>query len=74
MFDEENNPQDSAYKKTANIVVEVDDRDTLAQYGLRSGTDGLVNWQRNCKTHPRNWSKRRKTFDTTVIILFELYT
>ncbi|KXH43196.1 major facilitator superfamily transporter [Colletotrichum nymphaeae SA-01] len=51
-----------------------DENAVLARYGLERRADGFVNWQRDCATHPRNWTTRRKTFDTTVIILFELYT
>lgn len=73
MADDADNPQDFACKNRANIV-EIDDKVILAQYGVKRTVDGLVNWQRDCKKHPRNWSTRRKTFDATVIILFELYT
>ncbi|KAK7459102.1 major facilitator superfamily transporter [Colletotrichum acutatum] len=51
-----------------------DENAVLARYGLERRADGFVNWQRDCVTHPRNWTTRRKAFDTTVIILFELYT
>ncbi|KAI3544731.1 major facilitator superfamily transporter [Colletotrichum abscissum] len=51
-----------------------DENAVLARYGLERRADGFVNWQRDCATHPRNWTTRRKAFDTTVIILFELYT
>lgn len=51
-----------------------DENAILARYGLERRADGFVNWQRDCAMHPRNWTTRRKTFDTTVIILFELYT
>lgn len=74
MVHDSNNSQDSVYGKSANTIVEVDNKATLSHYGVKIGTDGLVNWQRDCRIHPRNWSTRRKTFDATVIILFELYT
>ncbi|KAJ0313480.1 hypothetical protein COL516b_000419 [Colletotrichum fioriniae] len=51
-----------------------DENAVLARYGLERRADGFVNWQRDCATHPRNWTTRRKVFDTTFIILFELYT
>ncbi|CAI6339323.1 unnamed protein product [Periconia digitata] len=76
MVQEANDIHDSVYQKNASnvVVIKVDEEADLAQYGLRRGIDGLVIWQSDCKTHPRNWSTKRKTFDTTVIILFELYT
>lgn len=71
---ERRDSQESRSEKKACAVVETDETVTLARYGVERRADGLINWQRDCKTHPRNWSVRRKTFDTTVIILFELYT
>ncbi|GKT83453.1 MFS multidrug transporter [Colletotrichum tofieldiae] len=68
-----NDSQEFPSEKSTYTVVEADETATLAQYGVERRADGLINWQRDCKTHPRNWSTRRKTFDTTVIILFELY-
>ncbi|KAK1981282.1 major facilitator superfamily transporter [Colletotrichum cereale] len=55
-------------------AVETDETAILAQYGVERRANGVINWQPDCKVHPRNWSTRRKTFDTTVIVLFELYT
>ncbi|OHW92338.1 MFS multidrug transporter [Colletotrichum incanum] len=66
--------QEFPSEKSTYAVAQADETATLAQYGVERRADGLVNWQRDCKAHPRNWSTRRKTFDTSVIILFELYT
>lgn len=46
----------------------------LLGLGVEKRPDGLVHWRSDSKDHPRNWSARRKAFDTTVIILFEFYT
>ncbi|GKT54960.1 MFS multidrug transporter [Colletotrichum tofieldiae] len=67
-----NDSQEFPSEKSTYTVVEADETATLAQYGVERRADGLINWQRDCKTHPRNWSTRRKTFDTTVIILYQL--
>lgn len=51
-----------------------ENNDDLAAAGLERRNDDLIYWRADCKDHPRNWTGRRKAFDTTVIILFELYT
>ncbi|KAK2056504.1 major facilitator superfamily transporter [Colletotrichum caudatum] len=61
-------------EKRIDAVVEADETAILAQYGVERRVDGLINWQRDCKAHPRSWSTRKKIFDTAVIVLFELYT
>ncbi|CCF47866.1 major facilitator superfamily transporter [Colletotrichum higginsianum] len=66
--------QESSSEKSTFATVETDETAILARYGVERRSDGLINWKRDCKTHPRNWSTRRKMFDTTVIVLFELYT
>ncbi|TQN65720.1 putative transporter [Colletotrichum shisoi] len=65
---------ESSSEKSTFAIVETDETAILARYGVERRSDGLINWKRDCKTHPRNWSTRRKIFDTTVIVLFELYT
>ncbi len=50
------------------------EQEILANFGLERKSDGLVYWQAGSPDHPRNWSSRRKAFDTTVIILLEFYT
>nr|XP_036585692.1 MFS multidrug transporter [Colletotrichum truncatum]KAF6795743.1 MFS multidrug transporter [Colletotrichum truncatum] len=66
--------KDLSSEKGSYSVHETDESTTLARFGVERRDDGLINWRRDCKSHPRNWSLARKTFDTTVIILFELYT
>lgn len=54
---------------------EVIDHDLhLLALGVEVGPDGFIQWASGSNDHPRNWSRGRKTFDTTVIILFEFYT
>ncbi|KAH8884637.1 major facilitator superfamily transporter [Thozetella sp. PMI_491] len=48
--------------------------EVLAELGLERRSDRLLYWRADSPDHPRNWSAARKTFDTTVIILFEFYT
>lgn len=47
----------------------------LPQYGLKLAPDGVhIQWALgNCR-HPRNWSLRRKVYDTTLIIFLESFT
>ncbi|TDZ26744.1 MFS transporter fsa7 [Colletotrichum orbiculare MAFF 240422] len=66
--------EQSAVAKGSLVVSETDEEAVLASYGVQRAADGLINWQPSCQTHPRNWTAARKTFDTSVIILFELYT
>jgi hypothetical protein len=42
--------------------------------GLRIAEDGYVKWKPNASSHPRNWSAGRKTFDTVLILSFDLFT
>ena len=67
-------PEPVAVTKECVRVVASNDAQTLQQYGIERRDDGLVYWRQDCASHPRNWSTRRKVFDTTVIILFEFYT
>lgn len=48
--------------------------DVLASYGLLRDSDGFIGWERNSEEHPRNWTTRRKIYDTVLIILLEFYT
>ncbi|KAK3389263.1 major facilitator superfamily transporter [Podospora didyma] len=45
----------------------------LAKHGLQRNENGLICWRPDSKDHPRNWSRARKTFDTTVIIFLEFF-
>jgi len=46
----------------------------LEQLGLRFGDDGYVKWRFDCEAHPRNWTLSRKAFDTTLILMLDLFT
>lgn len=50
------------------------DIEVLASYGLLRDANGFIGWRKDSNEHPRNWSARRKLYDTTIIILLELYT
>jgi hypothetical protein len=52
----------------------IDHSSHLLALGIKTGPDGLIHWASGSEDHPRNWSWRRKAFDTAVIILFEFYT
>lgn len=51
-----------------------DEVEVLASYGLLRDAHGFIGWGKESKDHPRNWRARRKIYDTTIIILLELYT
>ena len=51
-----------------------EDIDFLSASGLERRDDGLVYWRCDSRDHPRNWSHRRKCFDTFIIIFLEFYT
>lgn len=57
-----------------SITTDVNEADILASYGLNRDPDGFIRWARSSKQHPRNWSTSRKIYDTTLVILLELYT
>lgn len=46
----------------------------LLSWGLELGTSGSLQWRKDSRDHPRNWSLGRKTYDTVIIILLEFYT
>jgi len=46
----------------------------IASLGLRIGKDGFLKWMLNSQDHPRNWSARRKSFDTILLFMFDLFT
>lgn len=46
----------------------------MDRLGLRLADDGFVKWKADASTHPRNWSVGRKTFDTGLIFVFDLFT
>jgi hypothetical protein len=46
----------------------------LNSLGLRLEGVDHVKWRRDAAVHPRNWSTARKTFDTSLILLLDLFT
>jgi hypothetical protein len=46
----------------------------LNSLGLRLEGFDHVKWRRDAAVHPRNWSTARKTFDTSLILLLDLFT
>lgn len=46
----------------------------LARHGLEMSSSGYIQWRRDCKDHPRNWSAWRKFYDTSTVMFFEFYT
>ncbi|KAF4918448.1 putative transporter [Colletotrichum viniferum] len=71
---ETSSSEELVVEKSKLAVRETDESAILAHYGVERQTDGLINWKRDCKTHPRNWNFSRKAFDTVIIIFFEFYT
>lgn len=71
---ETSSSEELVVEKSKLAVRETDESAILAHYGVERQTDGLINWKRDCKTHPRNWTLTRKAFDTVIIIFFEFYT
>ncbi|KAH9905362.1 major facilitator superfamily transporter [Xylariomycetidae sp. FL2044] len=49
------------------------ENEELRCIGLTRGPDGLLRWRNDSPDHPRNWSTRRKVYDTTVITFLEFY-
>ena len=54
----------------------VPDSTVAALNGLGLRLEGVdhVKWRRDAAVHPRNWSMARKTFDTSLILLLDLFT
>lgn len=47
----------------------------LDRYGLEvDAVSGYIRWRKDSRDHPRNWSVWRKTYDTSLVMLLELYT
>ena len=46
----------------------------ILSLGLRIGEDGILKWISSSLDHPRNWSSRRKFFDTLLLFMFDLFT
>ena len=48
--------------------------DVLEQLGLKVEEDEFVRWRTDCVAHPRNWGVSRKSFDTGLILMLDLFT
>lgn len=46
----------------------------LEELGLRLVEDDYVKWRTDASAHPRNWTATRKTFDTGLVLLLDLFT
>jgi hypothetical protein len=42
--------------------------------GLKFVNGDQVKWRSDAKAHPRNWSWKRKAFDTTLVLVLDLFT
>jgi len=49
-------------------------REILDELELRLVEDGYVKWKISALAHPRNWSAARKTYDTGLVLLLDLFT
>jgi hypothetical protein len=49
-------------------------KECLQALGLSLEEDGYVKWRPDAQMHPRNWSVKRKIYDTGLIILLDLVT
>ncbi|XMA10266.1 hypothetical protein WAI453_003057 [Rhynchosporium graminicola] len=46
----------------------------LEELGLKLEDDGVVQWKSDSPAHPRNWPLWRKSFDSGVILMLDLFT
>jgi hypothetical protein len=46
----------------------------LDELELRLVDDDYVKWRTNASAHPRNWTAARKTYDTGLVLLLDLFT
>ena len=46
----------------------------IQEHGLTLNDDGYVRWRNLNSKHPRNWTPKRKAYNTTVILLLEFVT
>ena len=49
-------------------------REVLDELELRLVDDDYVKWRTNASAHPRNWTVARKTYDTGLVLLLDLFT
>ena len=53
----------------SSILLEV-----IQEHGLTLNGDGYVRWGNLNSKHPRNWTPKRKAYNTIVILLLEFVT
>jgi hypothetical protein len=46
----------------------------IDQLELRLLEDGYLKWKPDASSHPRNWNVGRKSFDTILVLLLDLFT
>ena len=51
-----------------------DGADAIEELGLSLDEGGFVRWKADCPDHPRNWTVKRRAFDTGLIFMFDLFT
>lgn len=54
--------------------LETSDSETINGLGVWLDEDGFIRWKSNPLDHPRNWTFYRKTFDTILIFMLDLFT
>ena len=60
-------------KKSTQVLHEQFNEE-LQSLGLAVNEDGYVRWDKRSPAHPRNWTPRRKAYDTGVIMFLEFFT
>lgn len=58
-------------KKPSNIPQRVSD--ALNEKGFNVDSDGVVTWQPESRSHPRQWPILRKTYGTSLICFLEFF-
>lgn len=48
--------------------------EVIQEHGLTMNDDGYVRWGNLNSKHPRNWTPKRKAYNTIVILLLEFVT
>jgi hypothetical protein len=46
----------------------------IDRLGLKLVEDGCLKWKSDASDHPRNWSIARKTYDTGLVLMLDLFT
>ena len=61
----------ASFKKHVDVPRRV--QEALDARGFNVSTEGLVTWQADSRSHPRNWSLLRKTYDSALICFLEFF-